>query len=72
MFTPEEQSSIRHKAALELARYKMQVQAAKGHAPLLDDSDLNEIFIVANLPLLGPGELDQELKMINLEREDAE
>lgn len=69
MFTPEEQSSIRHRAALELARFKMQVQVAKGHAPVLDDEDLNELFTVAGLPLLEPGELEQEVKMINIEKE---
>lgn len=55
--------------ALELARFKMEMEVAAGHRPLLDDSDINEIFVVAGLPLLGPGELDEELRLININKE---
>lgn len=72
MFTPEEQSSIRHKAALELARHMMMVKVARGCHPYLDDEELNELFVVAGLPLLEPGELEEEVKLINITKEDAE
>ena len=55
--------------ALELARFKLEMEVAAGHKPLLDDTDINEIFVVAGLPLLGPGELDEELRLININKE---
>lgn len=69
MYSAEETKELRSKVALDLARYKMQIKVAKGEAPSLDDNDVNELFVVAGLPLLGPGELDQELKVINIGRE---
>lgn len=68
-YTAAETRELRSTIALELARFKMQVRVAQGRPPMLDDSDLNELFIVANLPLLEPGELEQEVKMINIEKE---
>lgn len=55
--------------ALELARHMMMVKVARGRNPYLDDDELNEIFVVAGLPLLGPGELDEELRLINIDKE---
>ena len=72
MYTPTETKELRSTIALELARFKMQVRVAKGYSAMLDDDDLNELFIVAGLPLLDPGELDQELKVINIGKEDYE
>ena len=70
-YTPTETKELRCSIALDLARFKMQVRVAQGYSPILDDGDLNELFTVAGLPLLEPGELDQEVKLINLEKEDA-
>lgn len=72
MYTPQETKELRSTIALELARFKMQVRVAEGRQPMLADEDLNELFVVAGLPLLEPGELEQEVKMINIEKEDAE
>ncbi len=70
MYTAQETKEMRCSIALELARFKMQVRVAQGRVPRLDDEDLNELFTVAGLPLLEPGELEQEVKMINIEKED--
>ena len=72
MYTPQEKNEIRMKAALDLARFKMQCQVAKGTRPLLDDMEVNELFVVAGLDLLEPGELDKEVELINIKKEDAE
>ncbi len=71
-YTPTETKELRCSIALELARFKMQVRVAKGYSPMLDDEDLNELFTVAGLPLLEPGELEQEVELINIKKEDAE
>lgn len=70
MYTPQETKEMRCSIALELARFKMQVRVAEGRAPRLDDEDINELFTVAGLPLLEPGELEQEVDLINLRKED--
>ena len=72
MYTPQETKELRSTIALELARFKMQMRVACGEAPSLNDTDLNELFVVAGLPLLDPGELDDELKVINISKEDYE
>lgn len=70
MYTPQETKELRSTIALELARFKMQVRVAQGRPPMLDDADINELFVVANLPLLEPGELEQEVELINIKKED--
>lgn len=72
MYTPQETKEMRCSIALELARFKMQVRVAQGYQPRLDDNDLNELFTVAGLPLLEPGELEQEVELINIKKEDKE
>ena len=72
MYTPQETKEMRCSIALELARFKMQVRVAQGYQPRLDDNDLNELFTVAGLDLLEPGELEEEVKLINITKEDAE
>lgn len=67
-YTAEETKEMRAQIALDLARYKMQVEVAQGRSPVLYDEDLNEIFVVAGLPLLTKGELDEEVKLVNIER----
>lgn len=68
MYNAEETKEMRAHIALELVRYKMQVEVAQGRSPVLYDDDLNEIFVVAGLPLLTKGELDEEVKLVNIER----
>lgn len=70
MYNAEETRATRAEIALELARFKMEVRVAKGRSPYLDDEDLNEILITAGLPLLQPGELEKEVDLINLGKED--
>ena len=72
MYTPQETKEMRCSIALELARFKMQVRVAQGYQPRLDDNDLNELFTVAGLPLLEPGELEQEVELINIKKEETE
>lgn len=68
MYNAQETKEMRCSIALELARFKMQVRVAEGNVPKLNDGDLNEIFVVAGLPLLTKGELDEEVKLVNIER----
>ena len=63
---------MRSAIALELARHMMMVKVASGRHPYLDDEELNELFVVAGLPLLEPGELEQEVDLINIKKEEAE
>ena len=63
---------MRSAIALELARHMMMVKVASGRHPYLDDEELNELFVVAGLPLLEPGELEQEVELINIKKEDKE
>lgn len=72
MYTPQETKEMRSSIALELARFKMQVRVAQGRQPRLDDEDINELFTVAGLPLLEPGELEQEVELINIKKEETE
>ena len=72
MYNAQETKATRAEIALELARYKMQVSVAQGYSPTLGDNDLNEIFVVAGLPLLQPGELKKEVNLINIGKEDYE
>lgn len=58
MYSAEETKEMRSNIALELARFKARLQMAKGHTPYLDENDLNELFIVAGLPVLTPNELE--------------
>lgn len=71
-YTAEETKELRSTIALELARFKMQVRVAQGRPPMLDDSDLNELFTVAGLPLLEPGDIKEDVDLINIEREEEE
>lgn len=72
MYTPQETKEMRSAIALELARHMMMVKVASGRHPYLDDEELNELFVVAGLPLLEPGELEQEVELINIKKEDKE
>ena len=71
MYTPQETKEMRCSIALELARFKMQVLVARGYTPVLTDEDINELFVVAGLPLLEPGELEQEVELINIKKEET-
>lgn len=71
MYTPTETKELRCSIALELARFKMQVMVARGYTPALTDEDINELFVVAGLPLLEPGELEQEVELINIKKEET-
>ena len=68
-YTSTETKELRSTIALELARFKMQVLVARGYTPALTDEDINELFVVAGLPLLEPGELEQEVELINIKKE---
>lgn len=72
MYNAEETKEMRARIALELARFKIQVRVAEGFQAKLDDNDVNEIFVVAGLPLLEPGELKKEVDLINISKEDYE
>lgn len=61
-------------AALKCMRHKMLVQIGKGSAyPSLDLEDVNEILVVAGLPVITPDEVNvPELKIIKTEKEELE
>lgn len=49
------------RSALELLRYKMLVQIGQGSSvPMLTFEDINEILIVANMPVIVPGEINRK------------
>ena len=66
--TPE--NNIRA-AALRDMRHKMLVQIAKGSAyPSLDLEDVNEILVVAGLPVIVPDEIHaKEVDVIKVDKE---
>lgn len=71
MYIPEEKKSIRTEAAIELARHKMLMQMAKGYSFGLNEEDINEVMIVAGLPLLTPDELNApELDVIKFDKKE--
>ena len=71
MYSQTETKEMRSAIALELARHMMMVKVASGRHPYLDDEELNELFVVAGLPLLEPGELEQEVELINIKKEET-
>lgn len=74
MYSNVDSAAIRNQAALELMRYKMLAQlAADKTYPSLDDNDVNEILIVAGMPVIIPDEVNvPELDIINTRKEDEE
>lgn len=60
MYNPQEVNEIRAKAALELLRHKALIEIAEGGPCYLNQDDINEVFIVAGLPVIVPGEVDKK------------
>ena len=58
-------------AALKVMRHKMLVQIGRGSSyPSLDLEDVNEILIVAGLPVIVPAEIKApEIDVIKVEKE---
>lgn len=72
-YTPQEQSEIRCRAALDLLAHKMIKRMKKNENYGLDYEEVNEVFMVAGLPLLVPEQIqNKELKVIEINTEDAE
>ena len=61
-------------AALKCMRHKMLVQIGKGSAyPSLDLEDVNEILVVAGLPVIVPAEAKaKEVDVIKVDKEEPE
>lgn len=61
-------------AALKLLRYKMLVEMGKGRTfPSLEVEDVNEVLIVAGLPVVTPDESKApEVEVINVEKEEPD
>ena len=61
-------------AALKLLRHKMLVEMGKGRTfPSLEVEDVNEVLIVAGLPVVTPDELKApEVEVINVEKEEPD
>lgn len=74
MYSNVDSAAIRNQAALELMRYKMLAQlAAEKTYPSLNDDDINEILIVAGMPVIVPDEVNvPELDIINTKKEEEE
>ena len=71
METPETNVKM---AALNLLRYKMLIEVGKGSPfPMITLDDINEVLIVAGLPVITPNEVNTpELKVIKTKREETE
>lgn len=61
-------------AALKLLRHKMLVEMGKGRTfPSLEVEDVNEILIVAGLPVVTPDELKApEVEVVKVEKEEPD
>ena len=71
METPETNVKM---AALNLLRHKMLVEVGKGSSfPMLTLDDINEVLIVAGLPVITPNKVNTpELKVIKTKKEETE
>jgi len=68
METPETNVKL---AALNLMRHKALINLAQGRSGGLYFEDVNEILVVAGLPVIIPDELNaQELKVNKVEKEE--
>lgn len=60
-------------AALKLLRHKALVNLAEGRTAMCYIEDINEVLIVAGLPMIVPDEIKApELDVIKVEKEEAE
>lgn len=60
-------------AALKLLRHKALVNLAEGRTSMCYIEDVNEIMIVAGLPVIAPEELQaKEVDVIKVEKEEPE
>lgn len=60
-------------AALKLLRHKALVKIAEGHCYLMELEDVNEILVVAGLPLIIPEEVNApEVDVIKVEKEEPD
>lgn len=50
--------SIRYQSAIELARYKMKRELERTKYPSLSLEDMNEIMLVAGVPIISEDELE--------------
>lgn len=56
-------------AALKLLRHKMLAQMASSKYPSLDAEDINEVLVVAGLPVIVPEEINsKEVNVIKVEK----
>ena len=74
MYSNVDSAAIRNQAALELMRHKMLVDMASNKTyPSLNNNDINEILIVAGMPVIVPNEVNiPELDIINIKKEEEE
>lgn len=64
-YNAEETRNKRAEVAMELLRHKALMQIAKGGPCLLDENDINEVLVVAGVPVVVPGEIHhKELEVI--------
>lgn len=57
-------------AALKLLRHKMLVELGKCKYPSLDVDDINEVLVVAGLPVIVPDEIKaKEVDVIKVDKE---
>lgn len=65
MYNSEKTKEIRAEVAIELLRHKALIQIGKGGPCLLDENDINEVLVVAGVPVIVPGEINhKELEVI--------
>lgn len=58
--TMENSKNERLLAALELLRFKALADMAGNNTPLLDFKDINEILLVAGIPVIVPDEINKK------------
>lgn len=60
MYNAEETKEKRAEVAIELLRHKALMQIGKGGPCLLDENDINEVLVVAGVPVIVPGEIHKK------------
>jgi len=72
MYSDKESNEIRMRAALDLLRHKLLKELLRGSTyPAIKAEEVNEVFVVAGLPVVVPGEVvAKEVEIIKTEKKD--
>lgn len=72
MYSDKDSNEIRMRAALDLLRHKLLKELAEeSKYPSIKADEINEVFVVAGMPVVVPGEVNaKEVEIIKTEKED--